>query len=77
MADLAEEKNMITVRRPTVALLVERSSQQWVLRDPEGNFWIVPSVENSWDHRQPFYPTEETELEPVPGHYIYMLDLPF
>ena len=77
MANLAEETNMITVRRPTVALYVERSSQQWVVRDPEGNFWIVPSVENSWDNRQPFYPTEETELEPVPGHYIYMLDLPF
>ena len=38
---------------------------------------IVPSVENSWDHRQPFYPTEETELEPVPQHYIYMLDCRF
>jgi hypothetical protein len=22
-------------------------------------------------------PTEETELEPIPGHYKYMLDLPF
>jgi hypothetical protein len=48
---------MITVRRSTVALFVERSAQQWVVRDPDSNFWIVPSVENSWDHRQPFYPT--------------------
>ena len=26
--------------------------------------------------RQPFYPSEETALEPVPGHYKYMLGLP-
>jgi hypothetical protein len=61
-----EEKKMITVRKQTVALYVERSSQQWVVWDPEGNFWIVPSVENPWQHRQVFYPTEETDLEPVP-----------
>jgi hypothetical protein len=60
-----------------VALFVERSSQQWVVRDPEGNFWVLPSVQNPWDHRQPFYPNEETELESVPGHYIHMLGLPF
>jgi hypothetical protein len=72
-----EEKNMITARRSTVALFVERSAQQWVVRDPEGNFWALPSVQNPWDHRQAFFPTEETELESVPGHYIHMLDLPF
>jgi hypothetical protein len=33
---------MITVRHRKVALYVERSSQQWVVRDPEGNFWSVP-----------------------------------
>ena len=68
---------MITERNRKVALFVDRFSQQWVVRDPEDNFWIVPSVENSSDHGQPFYPTEETELESVAGHYIYMLDLPF
>ena len=56
---------------------MKRFSQQWVVRDPEGNFWIVPSVENPWDHRRPFYPSEETKLESVPGHHIYMPDLPF
>jgi len=34
---------MITVRRSTVALFVERSAQQWVVRDPDSKFWIVPS----------------------------------
>lgn len=68
---------MITVNKRLLALFVERSSQQWVVRDPEGNFWIIPSGKNPWDHRRPFYPTEESELEPVPRHYIYMLDLPF
>ena len=68
---------MNAVTRRLVALFVEKSSQQWIVRDPEGNFWIVPSGEDAWGHRQPFYPTEETELEPVPRHYIYMFDLPF
>jgi hypothetical protein len=67
---------MIRVRKPHVTLYVDRSSQQWVVLDPEGNFWLLPSAENPWDQRQPFYPTEETELEPVPGHYKHMLGLP-
>ena len=68
---------MITIRRQLVAIFVDRSSQKWIVRDPEGNFWIVPLGENAWDYREPFYPTEGTELEPVPGHYKYMLNLPF
>ena len=68
---------MITVRKRPVGLYVERSSQQWIVRDPDGNFWILPTVENPWDYRQRFYPTEEMELEPVPGHYKYLLSLPF
>ena len=34
-------------------------------------------TDNPWEQRQPFTPAEETELEPVPGHYKYMLGLPF
>jgi hypothetical protein len=68
---------MIPVSKRLVALFVDRSSRQWVVRDPEGNFWIIPSVKNPWDYREPFYPTEESELEPVPGHYIHTLNLPF
>ena len=68
---------MITVRKQRVTLYVDRSSQQWVVLDVEGNFWIVPSAPNPWDQRQPFYPTDETELEPVPAHYMHMLGLPF
>ncbi len=68
---------MYVLRKPMVALYVEKSSRQWIVRDPDGNFWILPSVENPWDHRQPFQLTEEAELEPVPGHYKYLLGLPF
>jgi hypothetical protein len=50
---------MMTVSNRLVALFADKSSQQWVVRDPEGNFWIIPSGNNPWDHRQPFYPTEE------------------
>ncbi len=59
------------------ALFVDRSSQHWVVRDPEGVFWMLPSVENPWDHREPFNATTETDLDPVPGHYKDMLRLPF
>jgi hypothetical protein len=68
---------MTSERKPILALYVDRSNQQWIVMDREGNFWMVPGVEdNPWDLRQPFYPTEETELEPVPGHYKSMLGLP-
>jgi hypothetical protein len=73
----APEQNMISPRKQRVALFVERSSHQWIVQDPEGNFWLLPSAENPWSERQPFQPTEETELEVVPGHYKYMLGLPF
>jgi hypothetical protein len=71
------EPTMTEGRRFTLALYVDRTSQQWIVLDPQGHFWIVPADEgNAWSQRQPFSPTDETELEPVPGHYKYMLGLP-
>jgi hypothetical protein len=71
------EWTVLTVGKHAVALYVDRSTQQWIVRDPEGNYWTVPSVENAWEHREPFDPTKGTDLEPIPGHYKYMLGLPF
>jgi hypothetical protein len=68
---------MTTETKHMVALFVERSYQQWGVRDPEGNFWLLPAVEDPWGQRQPFCPTPETDLELVPGHYTSMLGLPF
>jgi hypothetical protein len=65
---------MRTVR--TLALYVDRSNQQWIVRDHDGNYWIVPAGQDAWDQRQPFYPTPDTELEPIPAHYKYTLGLP-
>ena len=68
---------MLALRKDAVALFVDRPDQHWIVLDKDGNYWVVPSdEENPWSQRQPFYPTEETELEPVPGHYKYMLGLP-
>jgi hypothetical protein len=68
---------MLPVMKDAVKLYVDRSTQQWIVLDRDGNYWMVSSVDdNPWDQRQPFSPTEETELEPVPGHYKYMLGLP-
>jgi len=67
---------MLTLRK-SVNLYVDRSSQQWIVLDTDGNYWTV-SCDNQdpWEERQPFYPSEETELEHVPGHYKHMLGLP-
>jgi hypothetical protein len=58
-------------------LYVDKATRQWVVRDPEGKFWIIPGGEKPWEHRLPFDLTEENELEPVPSHYQHMLNLPF
>ena len=68
---------MLAVRKQGVALFVDRSTQQWIVRDPEGNLWMLPAGEDAWDRREPFLPTEATDLEPIPGHYKYLLRLPF
>ena len=65
---------MLTLRKS--ALFVDRSNQQWIVLDSEGNYWILPNnVIDPWNQRQPYHPTEETELELVPGHYKAMLGL--
>jgi hypothetical protein len=68
---------MPILRKKLVALFVDRTRQQWIVRDPDGNFWQVPPIPDPWDHRQPFQPTDETDLQPIPGHYKDMLGLPF
>ncbi len=68
---------MSALRRQPAASFVDRSYPQWIVRDPQGNFWQVPSYENAWEQRQPYQPTEQSNLEPVPGHYRDMLGLPF
>jgi hypothetical protein len=67
---------MMTVGRSSLTIFVDRSSGQWIVRDADGNFWVIPPTNNPWDDRQPYSPVEESELEPVPGHYKYMLGLP-
>lgn len=68
---------MVILTKQKVFLYVDRSSGQWIVRDPDGNYWILPVIENPWHHRQPIELTQTMELEAVPGHYKYMLDLPF
>jgi hypothetical protein len=68
---------MLTIRKQVVNLFVDRTSQQWIVRDPDGNFWTVPAVDDAWEHREPFEPSADMDLEPIPGHYKYLLGLPF
>lgn len=67
---------MLAGTRRVAALYVDRTTQRWIVRDHEGNYWSLPPTDNPWDERQPFTPAEETELESVPGHYKSMLGLP-
>ena len=71
-----EERSVFTTRKPVTSLYVDKHTRQWIVKDPEGSFWIVPLTDNPWRDREPFQPTEESDLEPVPGHYKYMLKLP-
>jgi hypothetical protein len=72
-----KERIVLTLGRQAVALFVDRSSRSWIVRDPDGNFWLLPPVENCWDQREPFELTDEADLEPIPGHYKDLLGLPF
>ena len=74
--DEAGGGTLMLVRRATMGLFVDRTTQQWVARDLEGQFWVVPPVDDPWSHRAPFQPADDSQLEPVPGHYKHMLGLP-
>lgn len=66
----------MTARNLMVSLYVDRVNQQWVVRDPDGNYWVIPPADDAWSQRRPFQRTDEAELEPVPGHYKSLLGLP-
>lgn len=68
---------MLVVRKQVASLYVDRATQRWVVRDPDGQFWLLPSVDDAWHQRQPFDQVADADLEPVPGHYKYLLKLPF
>jgi hypothetical protein len=64
------------LKKHVVSIFVDRSSRQWIVLDREGTFWVVPANDEGWSQRQPFTPNDESELEPVPAHYRYMLGVP-
>ena len=69
---------MISTQSRKAGIFVDRNcTEHWIVRDPDGNFWIVPPVENAWECRRPFHPSEDTDLEAIPSHYRCMLGLPF
>jgi hypothetical protein len=73
---IRKEHIMVTAGNK-VNLFADRCSQQWVVLDTDGNYWILStSDDNPWGQRLPFNLTEETELEPMPGHYKHMFGIP-
>jgi hypothetical protein len=68
---------MLATTKRALTLYVDHATQQWIVLDPEGRYWVVPSRDNAWEYREPFVLAEDTNLETVPGHYKYLLQLPF
>lgn len=68
---------MVSLGKRNVSIYVDRSTGQWIVRDPDGNFWVLPVGNQPWTHRQPLQLDREITLEQVPGHYKYLLELPF
>jgi hypothetical protein len=61
---------------PQLALYVDRNLPScWIVRDRDGEFWMVPAGDRAWDRREPYTPAEDAQLEAVPGHYRYMLEI--
>ena len=80
--EVMDEPRADRAPRPVLAgtrpgVFVERATHQWIVLDPEGHFWILPPGDDPWRDRLAFHPTAETSLDPVPGHYKYVLGLPF
>jgi hypothetical protein len=67
---------MTTVRKQVVQMYVDRVSHQWIVLGCDGIYWAVPAEKQGWDRRQRFVLTDQTELEPIPTHYKYLLGLP-
>ena len=67
---------MFSVRKQSVSLYVDQSTRQLIVRDQEGQFWILPDCEEAWDNRQPFELSDDSSLEPMPGHYKHMFGIP-
>jgi hypothetical protein len=68
----------MTIRsaQPPVSLYVDRSVPScWIVRDGAGHFWSVPAGDHAWERRQPYTLTDDAELESVPGHYRYLLEI--
>jgi hypothetical protein len=71
------EHRMTTIKKPVMSIYVDRRHpEHWIVRDREGRFWVVPPEEGAWAKREPLHPSEDADLEPVPGHYLYMLGMP-
>jgi hypothetical protein len=68
---------MLAVRKQSIALFVDRQTQQWIVCDPDGNYWALPTGDDAWEQRQVFDPSADADLESIPGHYKYLLKLPF
>jgi hypothetical protein len=64
---------LITHSKAAVALYADKAGRQWVARDSDGKFWVLPPGDDLWANRQPFEPAKDAELELMPGHSKYML----
>jgi hypothetical protein len=69
-------RTQTVITKHKIRLFVDKASQQWIVQDIDGTFWVLASHDNPWEQRQAIQSTEQLQLEPVPGHYKHMLGIP-
>lgn len=57
-------------------LFADRAKRQWIVRDGQGQYWMLPSSDRAWEDRIEVQQREITDLEAVPMHYKATLCLP-
>jgi hypothetical protein len=72
----AKECQMENSRSCGLQLFVDRARRQWIARDAQGRYWMLPCSDRAWEDRIEVRQRDFTELEPVPTHYKATLCLP-
>ena len=68
---------MVATQKPVMGLYVDKTCPEfWIVRDYQGSLLVKYRPGRTPGARPAFQPTEETELEPIPGIYMYVLGLP-
>ena len=50
---LPEGMEMVAMQTRVIGIFVDKACpERWIVRDSDGNFWIVPPIEDAWANRE-------------------------